>query len=586
MARGGVGVGPELITPEGGGGIQQIARPEHAPNYAALFSDVIRAAMEPSKFSWDMYYQGGELANKMQELGLRGQELDETKRSNLAKEQQMALEMALRNREAAETERFHRSTEQYQQGLLGNESNRIAEEKRHNQTQETAASDRLKFDTAKEQNEDLLRKAQEAEIGVRNQETQTELKIKQNELDDRANDDAVIAKLDKELHKYGPRDIYNSDTNPELQELMQWANSAVKTAYGHDRVTHMIGKESTLGQQVERQHAYTEFTPVGKDAFIKRFNSNQGPEADETYQQKWDAAFTYGKHMNDNELKRRDMSGAARLAYDQAIKLGKSEEDAMGAARTAEEIFKNSAKVKPITWSVEAIMKAIQPTDAGGGGQLVRIDGESDSDLAVRQSRLMRRMQDASAAGSNAQDELDNENQRVAKLNAAGGTKAPEAAKKEFEGAAAQLKPGATAAAAGATQEQRLGPKPPVTLTTPGQPASQAIKDWMSGKTATTETPPQQAVSPAIAEWMAGARGERAAQQWPGDIARSTGQTPTPGSPWSWLYRNLTGSTLPTGTPTFFKPTEESGSPTPEWAQTGAPPPWGVITNPQKVEMP
>jgi hypothetical protein len=506
MARGGGGVGPELITPEGGGGIQQIARPEHAPNYAALFSDVIRAAMEPAKFSWDMYYQGGELANKMQEMGLRGQELDETKRSNLAKEQQMALDLALRGREADETARFHRSTEQYQQGLLGNESARIKEEGRHNQATEDAASNRLLFDEDQLRSEDALRKIQGAEAAARTQETQTEYKLKQKEIDDRANDDAVIDKLADKIHSLGPRDIYNSDTNPEVKEIIQWAYGAVKTPYGHDRVTHMVGSESALGQQVERASKYADFNTAGKDAFLKRFNSNQGPERDETYQQKWDAAFDAGKYANDNENELRKMTGAGRMAYDSAIHTRKPDgtpttvEEAMGAARTAQLLAEKNAKTKGMPWREKEIADAAKEV-GNGDGQLILRTGEDPASEAfqLRASRVRRDAQSAVMNEENPQEVFDKENQATSMFNSSKGTTGPETTaadqKKALETAAGKLKPQLPVTTPTPSPAPKPAPIPVATpAPTPAQPSAQ-----------TTDT---------TAGWSS--------------------------SPWTWLYSNLT----------------------------------------------
>src|SRR5262249_49850591 len=128
--------GVQLITPGGGGGAQEIAKPVHAPDYVGMYGEAIRGALEPVKFQWDAYAKSQELSNQLQELGIRGRAMDETIRHNRADEVNKDLDIALRRQDHEENIRKNKADELYRTNLLALDQQKENEAERHTNVEE------------------------------------------------------------------------------------------------------------------------------------------------------------------------------------------------------------------------------------------------------------------------------------------------------------------------------------------------------------------------------------------------------------------------------------------------------------------
>jgi len=507
--------GPQLIEPTGGGSAAQIAKPEHAPNYVAMYGEAIKAALAPAEFSWGTYYQSQELANKLQELGLRGSELNETKRANLIKEQHDVLDLALRGRAQDEVARHNRADETYQTGLLGLEGDREREAERHNKVDETRAQDQLQFERDREKSEAQLRDVQRADMESQKAYREQETNLKKRELDDRTNDDQELDKLNQALAKFGPVDHYKIDSNPELQKVIQDAHAHMKTAYGEQRLSMITGKQMALGQELDRQSEMTTWTAQGRDAFLDRYNS---AGENQTAQQRFNSAYEYGRRMNENENARRGMDALSVETYKTLKAQGKDEETAMAGARHAEELTKASIKdtgKHALNWDQKTIDSHAKFTD--DEGDLVANPAWSPAEKEAHQRDAKSRVEkwvDQGGHGPDMIDQINKETQHEIQMSGQGQAGA---SKDTLEKSAAGLNKTGEKGGSGAL---------PGDVIVSHKAGTAAAKPSLPAATATPTATPAASPDTPAGYFRGNVYEEK--EPW------MSGQTP-----WSWLYQNL-----------------------------------------------
>lgn len=380
--RGGGGGGVQTIEPGGGGGAQ-IARPGEsaAPNYVGMYSEATRAALEPAKFMWGMYKDREELSKQQQQLMLRGQELDETKRSNLIKESQTAALQELDRQKEEEIVR-------------------------HNKADEARAQQQADIDKAKEEYMKPYYEAQSARADAETSDLKQKLEDSKKAAEDKKNDDQVIAEFNKKIDSWGPMDHYSIEEHPELADVYQSAFRQLKTPDGEKRLSGIIGQNTALGQELARHNEMSGWTKAAHDAFIADYNDwNRGPEAPNiSGEARFNRAFAAGADVQSREMEKNGYWDAKNGKWEQGwgdagfkaynsflgseaathLTRDEAERKAMALGRDADEKYK--AEIKQKTAAAQSGMAKLKPSDIKDMVQaaIPKKEGESEADYEAR----------------------------------------------------------------------------------------------------------------------------------------------------------------------------------------------------------
>jgi len=268
---------------------EEVGRPTNAPNYAGMFSEAIRGALAPYQYILDWKkamseddFRKAEAQNFLDEHDLKVQQLGETRRENVAKEAQAKLAFGLDSAKQQETSR-HNQAEEQSQALRDRidqqakdedarwhdmESQRFdaqqAETKRHNEADEKKAQDEL--EQKKITDQALI--ARENAEREHQQTLDSEAKLK---LQDRADDERTIRDATEWVHKQRPQDLYASQDNPEIQQMITDTWSKLKTDDGRHRWEGIMGPATALGMEVDERSKLSAMSPDAKKAFMETY---------------------------------------------------------------------------------------------------------------------------------------------------------------------------------------------------------------------------------------------------------------------------------------------------------------------------
>lgn len=372
-SRGGGAGGVELIEPTGGGGAQDIYRGGAVPNYVQMYSEAMRTALAPAQFMWGMYRDREELSAKQQELLMKGQELAATQQTNRIREEQEVARTNLEQLREAETERHNK-----------------AEETRQTQIEEWQKP---------------LREAQAAEANALAAENKQKLEDLKEEADLRKNDRAAIDEMQTKLKEFGPEDHYDVQKNPEIVGIVEKAWSKIRSPWGKQEMSFIVGQDNALGQEIARKKAMTGWSKEAKDAFITNYNRwGQDPNAPdisgpERFNNAWVAGNNIQQMENEkngyfdaktgkqipgwgdsamaayNKIKN-DPANANLTSYERELK-------AMAAGRDEHERFQAQVKAKGATDIVK-----LKPTDISDmvDRAFPKKPGESNEEWETRKS--------------------------------------------------------------------------------------------------------------------------------------------------------------------------------------------------------
>jgi hypothetical protein len=539
MAAIGGGGGVELIEPGGGGGAQQIARPVAAPNYPDMYARTIQAALEPAKFSWGTYVQSQELADKLQELNLKGGELEETRRRNLADEANKALEMTLTSKRYDEEARHNKATEDYYSNDLLFKEDQERETIRHNKADETRAADAERLAEKKEEHEETLRASQEADQNALREMHLEQLRTSKMENDNYVHDLGVIDKFKMAARAFGPMEHYNIEDNPELQKIYRDALSDIRTDTGKKMFAESTGGIGGLGEELNMQHEKAGFSPEAQSEFRRSYNDGVRDNPGLGHQQIFENAFNAAKRTQANVETRRGWGMSGKAMYDKAIAAGKDEATAMAAGESANEQEKAGIKsATTFTKRTDAeIAKATQSPD-NPEGELIQLTGETDADFQVRQARVRKEMHELRDNNQDPQLALDKENEKTINANKTPTGTAPAGAKPGTPGFMPTPSKEQTEKAA-----QNLQPFV-------GGGSGKAVTVGTSGSYPVTKPSGEEEPAPELpfAGRVVGGGGLQFEEgQWkPSEFYGTSGRVAgaemrMENTPWSWLYQNIQG---------------------------------------------
>lgn len=348
---------------------EEVARPVNAPNYPGMYSEAIRGALAPGQFLLDTQKELSEederkaqIQNWLTEADLKQQDLKETTRSHMADEASKALTVQLEGRKVDEEVRHDQASELHDSALadiekqrMGIESSRAEEEKRRDDMADKRATaleqERERADKAKEDydkhNLQLMQQSHQAYINEQDAKTK-ELNDAAN---DKINDQNVLERARKWRNEHTPEELWNSGSSPEVQNELNDFRTRLKTQQGRQDFDFLLGEHSMLGKEMEDRKTFDSMGNEGKSAFVSEMNSNKNGKdeatgAPLTIQQRWDRALQQGNKVNWIYQNRMTWTPKAQQAFDEALHLKKSPEEAYSAGKTVQDQYEKTLHEK------------------------------------------------------------------------------------------------------------------------------------------------------------------------------------------------------------------------------------------------
>lgn len=341
------------IPPGGGGGIQEIARPVAAPDYARMYSEAMRDALEPAKFYWQTYAESAKQALEEQQLG-------ETRRSNVAKEADEQAKNDIYRAAHEETARHNIAQEGIDKDRATAEQKRLDIEEQMRLTQARAEASRSALEKIQ---------GDRAQIEIDNYK-------KQNA------DEDVVNEFRKKVGEgnYLAGDFYGSKDSPELSSLIAATSDKLQTAYGHKLLEEYEAGQNALGRELTARKTMLNWSTDAKDAFQDKFNEIARNHPYLSAPERFFAAFKEGE-LTDTRVNTRAgwKTGVARQAYQTAIQGGASDADATAAGSLAES--KALEKTKGITLTGDNIATIAE-------GLVPPVEGEKQADHQAKVAKL------------------------------------------------------------------------------------------------------------------------------------------------------------------------------------------------------
>jgi hypothetical protein len=284
-------IGPERVEPIKPVS-EMVARPEAAPNYVGMYSEAIKGALAPYQYLLDYRKELSEederraqIQNFLDEHDLKTQELAETHREHVADEAQKHLDYLQQGKKLDEDVRHNQADEatakleadvRVKQEQV--DQQRADEEERYHDLQqiheENALEETIRDNKAKNQvaTDDQATKAKVADAdisqkGAQAARDQAEADQRKLSNDNFQSDMKVMSALRDGLKKYGPKDFYNMDDNPDLQSMVQEANSKLLTNEGRHQWDMLVGQNTAVGMELQERADLAKMSPEAKKAF-------------------------------------------------------------------------------------------------------------------------------------------------------------------------------------------------------------------------------------------------------------------------------------------------------------------------------
>lgn len=370
--------GVQLISSTGGGG--EIPKTPEAPNYVAMYNDSIRAALEPAKFSWDMYSKSEALGNQLKELNLKSDEIAETSRANQAREANEGLRLALGNREAAETERRNRADETIRNASATLETRRADETERHDKADELNAS-------LREQNEqfkNILEGLKGDYYNAQTEHTRLETQKLQDDINDSKHDNLLLEELNKA--DFSPTEHYNVNENPALQDLYKKMTGpeGLKTDKGKAAFRDFMTSKQGLGRELSAYNEMSDWSPEVRDAFYSAYSQMPEGGSDE---QRFFKAFDAGKQREADLKAQKNWTPAGWQTFNALRAAGKGWQESMVGGNEAS-VRESSLDKKSGADTANEIKIGPKQVDDAVDALIKQDKGESDDDFTRRKQSL------------------------------------------------------------------------------------------------------------------------------------------------------------------------------------------------------
>jgi hypothetical protein len=370
----------------------QVARPVAAPNYVGMYSEGIKGALEPYNYLLNMQkelseedFRKGEIQNFLDEHQDKANALAETTRSNRANEAMTALERGMEQQRIVETSR-HDQVDETETGR-----HNAADEALRKQTEDEVARSNQAKEVQLQKDLDLRTEAQKHDLQfkqVQSDAVATQARLKQQDLDDEQNDNRVLDGLSSSLKDYSPDQIYSSNDNPELQQLLDDARRNTRTVPGRGRLDDMVGERTALGREnierIELNHMSTQAKDAFQDSMLSSAPSGPDAPAVPTQTRFTNALNTarqveqrYKEREGDPTGNKPGWTDAGLDAYKQAKADGKDDLTAQGMGRMANFKALTEAKEKvdekPDSQMIKTIVEHLR-------GNVPRLDSETDDE--------------------------------------------------------------------------------------------------------------------------------------------------------------------------------------------------------------
>jgi hypothetical protein len=358
MARGPGGI--DLIEPGGGGGIQEIAKPVNAPNFAGMYAEATRAALEPARFYWSTYADSAKQA-------LEESRLQEYTRANLAKEADDRAKNDIEDARSKETIRHNMEDEKQSDRRATAEERRLDIEAQIRDNAAKAEETRAKSEAARSE----LESAQAKKIN-------TQLDMQTDQYKKVQHDQDLFNDFIKKVGggQYMPTQFYGLNENPYLARIINETSDGMQTLEGHKMLEEYEAGQNALGREVAARREMGGWDQGAKDVFQDNFNKIAREHPELTAPERFFQAIQQGRL----EQQRIDLRGKwttpdAWQAYNNGIQNGLTPVQAMAAGTDAEKDA--TSKPVPTKLSADDIRTIVTP-------RIKPNPGESKEDLAAR----------------------------------------------------------------------------------------------------------------------------------------------------------------------------------------------------------
>lgn len=323
----------------------QVGRPTQAPNYVGMYSERVKAALEPYQYLLDYQKELSEddlrkaqIQNFLNENDLKTKQLNEDVRSHTADETIRTMAQQTNSARAAEEARHNVVDEKHQlrDDLLA--QFRDTEIERHNKAAEANEAKTLEL-TSSLHDSDIKKNDADTEW------LQTQTNIKRTEDAQRSDDQQVIQGLNSYVSGIKPEDLWAINQNPEIMQKVTEARGKLHTKEAIQQFDEILGAKQVLGQEIADRNTYDNFSTGAKKAFVADMLES-GKDPGSTMQQRWNRALQAGGQIEAQGQERTTWSSAGTEAEQKALAEGKSPQDAFLAGRTAHQTYMSDLKAK------------------------------------------------------------------------------------------------------------------------------------------------------------------------------------------------------------------------------------------------
>jgi hypothetical protein len=377
---------------------EEVARPVNAPNYPAMYSESIRAALMPAQYLLDLQKElseedvrKGQIQNWLSEADQKHQDLNELTRSHLAEEANQTLSRGLEGRRIDEETRHNTADETHSTAMEGLEGRRLdietrgqdlADKRAEAAEQERATAD--KATQAYQQGElDIRKSTQESELQknlavIDQYKTNTE--ALKTEAQQKQDDEATLREAHSWVSQQKPEDIFSSADNPQVQDKLNEFFDRVHTTEGTRRLEAIVGSKTAVGQEVVDRKELNGFSPEARRTFQENMLKSSGAKDANgnliPTQLRFNDSLRAARNVDTMEKERGGWDASSVQTYKQALASGQSENEAQSAGRLAQgrqqsQLAAKDQKVDPKL--LEFVQKAVPQRP-----------GENDGDYAAR----------------------------------------------------------------------------------------------------------------------------------------------------------------------------------------------------------
>jgi hypothetical protein len=347
---------------------EEVGRPVNAPNYPAMYSESIRAALAPAQYLLDMQKELSEedvrkaqIQNWLSEADQKNQEIKETQRSHLAEEANQAIQRGLEGRRIDEETRHNQADESHSSAMEGLESRRLDIETRGQDLADARAEaeqewrDRSQKATEDYQKGELeIRKGtQESDIARNNAEIErykTETEAQKTENQQKQEDEQTIRDAQAYITSLKPEDVYGSADNPEISDRINKFYDQIHTPEATRRFEAIVGQHNAVGQEIADRKELNSFGPEAKRTFQENMLNSSGVR--DPYgnpiptQLRFNDALRAARSENAMEQERSKWAPQSLQAYHQTLAQTKDPNQAMAQGRLAQQQQETAAKQK------------------------------------------------------------------------------------------------------------------------------------------------------------------------------------------------------------------------------------------------